>query len=145
MSERAGEDQVMNATEALREIDVIYASLPTIECKRLCYQACGPIGLSRLEWRRIQEQTGAKPRLAADLTCPLLKDNLCSVYKNRPLLCRIYGMTKSLMCPHGCVPSRWIEDDEAELLFQRVESLGRGIFVIMPTPKDMRGLHDVPL
>lgn len=45
--------------------------------------------------------------------CPALGDDgRCRGYEGRPALCRIWGMTKALRCPHGCVPSRWLTDQE---------------------------------
>lgn len=42
----------------------------------------------------------------------LSDDGRCRGYEGRPALCRTWGMTKSLRCPHGCEPSRWMTDQE---------------------------------
>jgi Fe-S-cluster containining protein len=34
----------------------------------------------------------------------------CSIYEDRPAICRVYGLLRKVMrCPHGCVPSEWME------------------------------------
>lgn len=51
------------------------------------------------------------------LLCPLLTPGKrCSVYEHRPMICRIWAMTKKLRCPFGCRPSRWLSDKEAGAL-----------------------------
>jgi hypothetical protein len=36
--------------------------------------------------------------------------------------CRIWGTTKKLACPHGCIPERWLSDEEAgDLLREAAE------------------------
>ena len=32
------------------------------------------------------------------LTCPMLKDNKCSIYHKRPLICRLYGVVENMKC-----------------------------------------------
>ena len=120
----------MNATESLRQIDALYAALPAIECKRLCQEACGPIAMSMLERRRIEEHFDGALAVNGEPTCPLLKDGRCTVYPIRPAICRLFGLVRAMQCPFGCIPERWISDDEAGSLLREVERLGRGIFLI---------------
>ncbi|MGQ3066141.1 MAG: YkgJ family cysteine cluster protein, partial [Sphingopyxis sp.] len=40
--------------------------------------------------------------------CPLLGPGGCTVYADRPLVCRLFGATSGVMdlaCPHGCGPA----------------------------------------
>lgn len=40
--------------------------------------------------------------------CPLLGPGGCTVYADRPLVCRLFGATAGVMdlaCPHGCGPA----------------------------------------
>lgn len=94
----------------------VYARLPTVECRGLCQKACGVIMMTRLEYRRLANALGqdldADPGVS--LACPVLTDEgRCGAYPQRPLICRLFGLTKALACPHGCQPSRWLSDDEA--------------------------------
>lgn len=47
----------------------------------------------------------------ADLSCPHLGCNGCEVYEERPLICRLFGITASLACPNGAHPEKMIEPD----------------------------------
>lgn len=113
-----------------RLIDRIYAELPRIECKGLCHEACGPIAMSRLEDRRILHQLGRTPDYGfnVDLTCDLLDplSRRCTVYEMRPLICRLFGLINipTMRCPFGCVPDRWLTDEESRELINRVNRIG---------------------
>src|SRR5438093_2820085 len=90
------------------ELDRAYASLPRLDCQRKCQAACGPIVFSGEERWRIMRRIGAWPQrqFPESLTCPFL-DLLtgdCSVHDIRPMICRLWGLTKSMACPFGCVP-----------------------------------------
>lgn len=37
-------------------------------------------------------------------SCPALVDGRCSVYDDRPMICRLYGTVEVMRCPYGCVP-----------------------------------------
>ena len=42
-------------------------------------------------------------------SCPHLGDNGCQVYAERPLICRLFGTTPRLACPHGLRPGAMID------------------------------------
>jgi hypothetical protein len=100
------------ADEALA---AIYAQIPDAGCKGLCADACGPIGMSEHERRRLTAAGYDVPalhtpqdiaRAVTELpTCPALADDRCGAYDARPTLCRLYGSAEGLPCPHGCEPS----------------------------------------
>ena len=114
----------MNNTARLRRIDETLAALPKLNCQRKCQECCGPILMTRLEWKRICNHVGHTPAPRADLTCPMLKDGLCSVYAIRPAICHLWGLVQRMACPHGCQPDRWLSDEEAYLVLNAVEKLG---------------------
>lgn len=109
----------------------IYNKLPTIDCKKLCHTSCGLIAVGKQERKIAEKIMGKDPyptleearerlRIATEnkekepFRCSLLKEGKCSIYNIRPLICRIWGLTKKLRCPYGCIPSRWLEDTEAK-------------------------------
>lgn len=124
----------MNNTAKIAALESLYAQLPKIECQRKCQECCGPIVMTRLEARRLPELSfdrmpmrteGGPPlpgmgfvsRTPETLTCPMLKDGVCSVYDLRPAICRLWGLTEKLRCPFGCEPSpRWTEKQAYEWL-----------------------------
>jgi hypothetical protein len=89
-------------------LHALYARVPAIECKGLCHDACGPILMSQQEARTI-----GHPNDMGDWECPKLSPlGTCSVYEDRPMVCRLWGVVESMPCPHGCVPERWLTHDE---------------------------------
>jgi hypothetical protein len=112
------------------QIDRLYAQLPSIACQGRCAEACGRITLTDLEARRLHRATHAAPRTIlreGTHRCVYLTDrDRCRAYAVRPFLCRVWGLLKSLSCPHGCVPDRWLTDDEFVRLGAAIERLGGG-------------------
>lgn len=113
------------ATAAQRKLD---RQVPDVECKGLCVDGCGAIGMTERELARLQQAagrplpvagtvdtpTGPKPFLAPgpDGHCVLLVDGRCTVYKARPMVCRLWGATAALPCPWGCTPAGGLLLDE---------------------------------
>lgn len=115
----------------IQQLRAIYDSLPKLVCKGLCSSVCGPVMLSALEAKRVYKAGGVhlgQKFMRADSSqeqkCPALKEHLCSVYEQRPMICRLWGATERLKCPHGCEPERWLKDDEARALLKEVMDLG---------------------
>lgn len=129
---------------ALAELEQLYASLPAIECKGRCHDACTVIDASELERERIQARgvelppgmshtrhlklidQGKAPR------CPALGPlNTCTVYDVRPMICRAFGMTldprtgRGLMCEHGCIPDGTISPQDLSRALIQIEELSR--------------------
>lgn len=103
--------------------------LPTMRCKGRCQDQCSIVPMTAAEVTRLQDACGrtfdvwpCKDRFTitppGSMTCPALgTDGRCTGYEGRPILCRMWGMTKCMRCPHGCEPSRWLTDQEVgELL-----------------------------
>lgn len=96
-----------------------------MHCKGLCSKACGPIAMSGAESRRIIQLHGSMPESSPEsLTCSKLVEGRCSIYADRPLLCRIFGASRGLRCPYGCTPDGpLVSDREARKLFVRADRL----------------------
>lgn len=100
------------------ELDALYAELPKIDCQGHCHTACGPIDMSTAERKRIRLTYGVNIPVGSALRdgpsdCVALTwSKQCSVYDVRPLICRIYGLTKGLPCAYGCRPDRWLSERE---------------------------------
>ncbi len=129
---------------AVAELERLYATLPTIQCKGLCGAACGPIPLTDVEARRLQVVSHRKPRTLL-LLAPVVDAHgdtrrercvyvtpadRCSVYAARPLVCRAFGLVKRMSCPRGCLPDRWLSDVDFLELAQAVERIGGGRMLV---------------
>lgn len=108
------------------ELQAIYDEVPDIACKGRCWNSCGPIDMNPEERERIRARgieidpfTQERAALwAADypLHCAALDMDTkrCRVYNARPLICRLWGVTESMPCPHGCkIDGEPLTDDEA--------------------------------
>ena len=121
---------------AIQKLWALYLTLPTIECKKKCHEACGPIPIGDIEAKNIHALYSIRPRVSdgrlsngframttSEGNCPLLKDGKCSVYDARPIICRLYGVVEKMQCEHGCKPTSWVSDDESIRLIQEVQDL----------------------
>lgn len=95
------------------KIDKVYARIPEIACQGLCFESCGPIAMSRVEHLRIVDRVGSfEPAGYPSQTCPLLKENKCSIYDIRPAICRLWGVVEMMPCPFGCVPEKLLTREQ---------------------------------
>lgn len=116
-------------------LERIYRSVPTVQCRGLCARSCGPIDMSVEERRRIADRgvTIEPPTIALlaihdggePMDCPALVAGRCSVYEDRPLICRLWGAVESMPCPHGCEATPGLlMDAGAQTLIQRSLEVG---------------------
>lgn len=109
-----------------QRLEALYAELPAIECQKKCAEACGVILMTRIEWRRIKrvtDRTEIDP--ARPTTCPMLVNDLCSVYKLRPMICRLWGLVDNeyMRCIFGCKPDRYLTTEEGYSFLQRAREI----------------------
>ena len=130
----------MNNTAKLAKIDELLSALPTFKCKDGCFDCCGPVVMSRLEYMRCVQASGRdakdiKRQMQNNLkqgiyTCPLFDDKTkqCTVYAVRPAICRLFGVVGGeLVCPHGYGPesSTLLSDARSREILAKVEELGK--------------------
>lgn len=120
-----------NPRRVMREL---YDQVPGIECKGFCADSCGPIEMSALERAAIAKRgvtiTAKEDALAeymekGDFDCDALVDGRCSVYEDRPMVCRLWGVTESLACPYGCAtPEGTLTDSQGWRLLAAAMQVG---------------------
>lgn len=113
------------------QLDEIYAKLPRIDCRKRCQAFCGAtIPMSKVELRRMERLLGKELWFPVHKkpVCPVLdvKTGGCKAYGVRPAICRLWGLTEGMACPHGCVPERWLSVEECHEILEKVEEIGRG-------------------
>lgn len=62
-----------------------------------------------------------------DYYCPALVDGRCRVHDDRPTICRLWGATRSMPCPHGCTPAEALSQEESYELLQLAGRAGGGM------------------
>jgi Fe-S-cluster containining protein len=130
-------------TNREQRLAAIYARIPTIQCRGLCQDACGPIAMTALEAAQMEQAHGGPlpPFAPSQLCCPLLNAaGRCTVYAARPLICRLWGVVERMPCEHGCRPSRPLSDMEAYLLMQQIRDLAPGQPDVWLAPADWHRL-----
>lgn len=115
---------------ALQDLQRLYDELPVVQCKGLCGHSCGEhIDASDVERWRIRAAGVNLNAPTADGSCPALTRTFgvgrCSVYDVRPMVCRLWGVSASMVCPHGCVPEGGFLDD-ADALRRLLQSMQVG-------------------
>lgn len=106
-------------TRNSREIRFFRRHIPTMRCIPGCHDCCGPITASSEEMARLPEKSEADRSAAlAELNCSYLGAKGCEIYLERPLICRLFGTTAKLPCPHGRQPEQMIEPAIENRIFQ---------------------------
>lgn len=120
-----------DAIAEARTLDDLYDLIPFARgCKGQCAEACGPIGFSVEEGRRIAAAGAHIPNVnevghRSVYVCPALTDRRCSIYRDRPTVCRLWGVSEPLPCPHaGCFTLDPLTVDEASAISQRAFEIG---------------------
>ncbi|CAE6951395.1 MULTISPECIES: YkgJ family cysteine cluster protein [Pseudomonas] len=95
-----------------RKIDYLRRQIPSFACIPGCHDCCGPVTASSEEMSRLPHKSDAEHEAALEeLNCVHLGPNGCQVYDQRPLICRLFGTTPNLPCPHGRGPEVPIEPE----------------------------------
>lgn len=100
----------------------VYSRLPRINCQGKCFECCGPLVLHQEERKRMERRAGrGLVFLAESGRCSMLNDqNRCDVYKDRPMVCRLWGTVPEMKCPFGCEPERMLTTLEGKILTARL-------------------------
>lgn len=86
------------------------ARVESIQCKGLCQKCCTILPFpKRLREAYPERKLPSRPftvylrwMLNPDHACPFLEQGKCSIYAVRPAICRLWGNTERMPCPHGC-------------------------------------------
>lgn len=114
----------------------VYARIPDVGCKGLCKESCGPIAMSNDEDDRLRGLGVTIPSMVDAVAaidhgdeyyCPALRDGRCSVYDDRPTICRLWGATTSMPCSHGCTPQNALSQQESFELLALAARAGGGM------------------
>lgn len=110
----------------LESLKDLFDQVPDVQCKGLCVGACGPVAMSAAEEALIVSKHGSIPSASdLDMSCSALRDGKCSIYAERPLVCRVFGAVREMRCPHGCTPKQGglMPSRDARKLFKRAEAI----------------------
>lgn len=118
----------MTYQEAVTQLQALYAQIPRLHCQGRCQECCGPLGMSHLEFKRLERASPLRLAEGKRPVCPLLKRGRCTVYAVRPLICRLWGVCENMPCPWGCRPERYLSIAEGDALMRQGEALSQTLF-----------------
>lgn len=117
----------------MSQLKDIYRKIPGLKCKGLCSESCSFIIIGKKEksnFERIgiegnfvlhEQWTDTVDLQGISRKCSKLSEcGKCTIYNDRPLICRLFGVVKKMSCPFGCKPERWMTDDQARKLMKKV-------------------------
>jgi hypothetical protein len=121
-----------------KQLRELYAQMPTVKCKGLCSAICGGrIECSDLEREVIEARAGKALTTDRRSVCTMLSPNgHCTVYGDRPMLCRLWGAVPQLPCPHGCEVQDPISDEQGFVLMLESFRVGGGRHADLPVDSD---------
>lgn len=93
-------------TKGKTEMQKLYDKIPASVCKKGCFDCCGNVVQFAPE-----ELSRAGEYALKNGKCVFLTDKGCSIYENRPFVCRLFGTSEIASCA-GCVPERFLSREE---------------------------------
>lgn len=111
------------------DLEAIYARIPKVNgCHPGCNNCCGPVPVGPAEARRIaspirlEDYRGVKITPTNCGTCAFSTSAGCSIYNQRPLLCRLFGAVDHprMTCPHGARAKNLLTNEQARELINLV-------------------------
>lgn len=112
--------------QKLKKLHKIYRKIPTGNCKGLCQGSCSLIGMEKGEYERLTQVSGKEPFFTEEGSCGYLVDGRCSVYNDRPTICRLYGVTEKLPCNYGCNSPTVLSENSSQKILGEVQALVGG-------------------
>ena len=97
----------------MTEIQKLYLQIPASSCREGCFECCtNMVQFAAEESERAGEYT-------YDGICGFLDENKkCGIYNDRPLVCRIYGVSEILIC-EDCEPETLLNEFETRDIIKK--------------------------
>ena len=96
-------------------LEALYRMIPDFNCKPDCIQCCE----NKIQFAPEEREKAPKPEEdREDAFCSYVCENGCTIHEIRPLLCRIYGNSELMKCPHGCGPERLLSEAETRRIIK---------------------------
>jgi Fe-S-cluster containining protein len=102
----------------------LYKKIPSFDCIEGCSDCCGPVPVSSVEAKKLGIDTGITSVKMGTCECVYSSSEGCTVYENRPFMCRLFGATKNLVCPHGKEPNKPLTAEQGRRLADEYRKLG---------------------
>ncbi len=94
-------------------IQKLYDKIPSFRCKEGCTRCCD----NWVQFAPEEERRCGGFEFLAE-ACPKLGDGGCSVYENRPLICRLFASSQIMPCPYGYGPETPLSEEETKAILK---------------------------
>jgi hypothetical protein len=91
--------------------------IPSFTCIPGCHSCCGPVPLSKIELKAVR---GIKKNPSIGLSCPYECEKGCAIYKDRPIICRLFGTVDDplIKCPYGFMSENILNKIQANKIME---------------------------
>lgn len=122
---------MLSKEEIKKRLEKIYAQIPDFECRH-CHECSGPIVWFKpeeiiirdyLKEHNIEYVKWSREEFAKHkMQCPYLKNDRCSIYPVRPIVCRLQGNVPDLPCKHN---SKLMSKEQIDKVKRELDALVR--------------------
>ena len=123
----------------MSKLSKLYAKIPEVKgCQKGCSDCCGPVPMSSAEAGKVRHLLRPEVYIVGDFVTPTKPNCMdcaystpkgCSIYADRPFMCRLFGSSVEsplLKCPHGARPDKPLSAHAADKLSaQYIEMMRR--------------------
>jgi len=97
----------------MTDIQKLYSRIPKSSCVDGCFDCCTSI----IQFAREEAERAGEYKYYDGL-CGFLDENKnCTIYDNRPLVCRIYGVSEIMKC-EDCEADRLLSEEETRVIIK---------------------------
>ena len=102
----------------LTELERLIPQVPD-RCPAGCSECCGPQFLSAVEATRMGLEGSKHTGCTKTFNCALLTSGGCSVYENRPFVCKLFGTTNaSYICRNSDQSKKQLNQHQEQFMFE---------------------------
>lgn len=107
----------------------------SVNCPPGCTACCGPVPFSPFERERamaLMPMVAMSHDIGRDTTCPYVKDCGCGIYAERPIICRLMGLSDRMPCPKGATCDKPISSHTADAITQAYLEVSDLNHIVLP-------------
>lgn len=83
--------------------------IPEFECIPGCTQCCGQVPWSKFEWECLSDSDRDRYDQFS-FKCSFC-DGGCTIHNDRPIVCRVVGVSEGAPCPRGVISKQMIDKE----------------------------------
>jgi len=108
------------------DIEQLRQRIPGMRCVPGCVACCNHVPWSKDEKERMLARWPEKSSNwynVHSLKCPFVTEDGCSIHEERPITCRMFGISEGLECPRGAMVSDILTEQQASEIYSEYTTL----------------------